>query len=420
MKKYVVTIIAACFAAVTVYTAEEAQGFRPEISKTAEIVGRKLEYFKHGSDPAWGAANPKQEDSFAVISPKDGDRKGAPLYVVLHSAGHALESCLGCITREHDHDIYHPPADFYALVVDCKANANTDWWWGEKGAGFDETPVEKRVIATVRWTIEKYGIDPNRVYLSGNSMGGSGTLGIGLRHGDVFAAIKANVPARVTHCVARMGFAPTPTNAAERTAFETAVKALPEPPVCVDYSAPNDGWSKGHETLYEYMAKRKYPILGFWGNFGHENKNYAIAIHNDIIHNFDWLSVRRDAAYPVFSAASCDDQIDFTFGKEKSKKPGQVNGFFRWKNIEDTQDALALELRLVTPEELKSKLFTLPASATAEVAVRRLQRFRVKPGDKVKWTFGAASGAAVVGVDGILSCGRLTLSATPQTLRFCK
>jgi predicted peptidase len=53
------------------------------------------------------------------------------------------------------------------------------------------------VIDTVKWVIKEYGIDADRAYLCGNSMGGSGTLGIGMRHGEVFAAIKANVPAEV-------------------------------------------------------------------------------------------------------------------------------------------------------------------------------------------------------------------------------
>ena len=114
-----------------------------------------------------------------------------------------------------NHDIYRAPDDHYALYVDCRKNKG-DWWGGgihlkdagltAKNSGGDPMPVEKRVMDTVRWTITKYGIDPNRVYLCGNSMGGSGTLGIGLRNGDVFAAIKANVPAGIEHAEER-GFA---------------------------------------------------------------------------------------------------------------------------------------------------------------------------------------------------------------------
>ena len=133
-------------------------------------------------------------------------RPDAPLYVVLHSAGHDVHSCLACTTKVGNHDIYHSPQDFFALYLDCRANKG-DWWWGiNKYPGPEVGPTEKRVIDTVKWVIKQYGIDENRVYLCGNSMGGSGTLGIGMRHGDVFAAIKANVPAEVKHVSSRMYF----------------------------------------------------------------------------------------------------------------------------------------------------------------------------------------------------------------------
>ena len=83
-------------------------------------------------------------------------------------------------------------------------------------------------------------------------------------------------------------------------------------------------------------------------------------------------------------------------------------------------DAVALELRLVTAEELKSKFFTPPTTATADVAIRRLQRFTVRPGDKVKWTFGNQNGEATVGADGLLAVGKLTISAEPAVLTVTK
>ena len=413
--------LTAAFAALAMIVPFGARAaFAPENTNTVTFVGRTLDYYHHGSDPAWGAKNPAQEDAFAVLYPKDGARENAPLYVVLHSAGHSLQTCLDCLPKRHNHDIYTPPDDFYALYVDCRANSKTDWWWGQSGKGLEETPVEKRILATVKWTVGKYGIDPNRVYLVGNSMGGSGTLGIGLRHGDVFAALKANVPAGVIHVSNRLGFVGAPTNEVERAAFDKAIASIPDPPVLVDYSAPNDQWSKGHETFYADMAKRRYAILGFWGNFGHENVDVAIARRNDIIHAFAWTNLVRNAAYPVFTGASCDSVIDFKFGPGGTKEPGQVNGFFRWRNVSDTPDAVALELRLVTAEELKSKFFTPPATATADVAIRRLQHFTVRPGDKVKWTFGNQNGEATVGADGLLAVGKLTISAEPAVLTVTK
>ena len=75
----------------------------------------------------WGYEVP-QTDTFVVIHP-ELPKKGSPLYVVLHSAGHDVFSAVKCTKQVGNHDIYHSPADFYALYVDCRANKG-DWWWG--------------------------------------------------------------------------------------------------------------------------------------------------------------------------------------------------------------------------------------------------------------------------------------------------
>ncbi len=178
----------------------------PTREKESVFTERKLETFKHGTKQEWGYSAP-QTDTFLVLHPKQAHRS-APLYVVLHSAGHDVHSCLACTTTVGNHDIYHSPPDFFALYLDCRANQG-DWWWGsDKYKDPDISPTDKRVIDTVKWAASQYDIDENRVYLCGNSMGGSGTLGIGMRHGDVFAAIKANVPAKVEHVSRRMYLPP--------------------------------------------------------------------------------------------------------------------------------------------------------------------------------------------------------------------
>ena len=258
----------------------ETTEWTPEREKESVFTGRKLEVFKHGSKEAWGYAAP-QRDTFLVLHPQQA-RPHAPLYVVLHSAGHDVHSCLSCTTTVGNHDIYHAPVDFYALYLDCRANQG-DWWWGiEKYKGPDVCPTEKRVIDTVKWVIKQYGLDENRVYLCGNSMGGSGTLGIGMRHGDVFAAIKANVPAKVEHVSSRMHFPPQTVPAGV---------ALPEPPIVIDYSAQNDSWSQGHDAFAQAMNDRKYALFLYWGPFGHANNHEKIMQVNDLINSFDWLSV---------------------------------------------------------------------------------------------------------------------------------
>ena len=83
-----------------------------------------------------------------------------------------------------------------------------------------------------------------------------------------------------------------------------ATLKLPDPPVAVDYSAQNDSWSNGHDRFVKAMNDRKYALYFYWGPFGHANNHAAIEKVNDLINTFDWLSVKRNEAYPVFANAS--------------------------------------------------------------------------------------------------------------------
>jgi len=263
---------------------------------------------------------------------------------------------------------------------------------------------------TVRWAVKAYGIDPDRVYLCGNSMGGSGTLGIGMRHGDVFAAIKANVPARVEHVSSRMGFPPYKPL--------PAGTALPDPPVCVDYSAPNDSWSTNHEAFVSAMNTRKYALYFYWGPFGHANNNAKILAVNDLVHSFDWLGVKKNELYPVFTDASTNDPLPWP-ANLSDKKPGQVNAFFRWKTLSDTRKRAEVSLFLVAPDTLKTT-FAIPSEATAAVSLRRLQNLRVKPGETVRWSYGAAKGEVQTDAEGVVTVPGLKITARPVTLTVGK
>ncbi|HVE41735.1 MAG TPA: hypothetical protein VNM14_17720 [Planctomycetota bacterium] len=381
----------------------------PTKGKDLAAIGRPVDVYQHDTKPEWGYPAP-QKDTFVVVHPKE-DRIGAPLYVVLHSAGHDVMSCVKCTAEVGNHDIYRSPDDFYALYLDCRANKG-DWWWGgmhlkdegliKKNSGGEPMPVEKRVIDCVTWVMQTYGIDPNRVYLSGNSMGGSGTLGIGMRHGDVFAAIKANVPAGIEHVSNRLYFPPQ--------SLPKDLK-LPDPPVVVDYSAPNDGWSAGHDRFIRAMNDRKYALYFYWGPFGHANNSAQIMKVNDLINSFDWLSVKKNEAYPAFTNASGNSKIPWP-DNLKEKAPGQVNAFFRWKNIIDSKDKIEMSLFLA---DLKTT-FELPKQATADVTLRRVQSLGVKPGETLKWTFGTAKGDVQADAEGILTIPGLTMAATPETL----
>ena len=373
----------------------------------SEIGGRKIDVWWQPGDKSRGE-QPDVRNLVLVkhpVPPKDG--AGCPLYVVLHSAGHDALTALRCTGDVHNHDIYSAPDGFFGLYLDCRAYSAEDFWWGaDKKTGVAETACEKRVIDTVRGVIERYAVDSNRVYLCGNSMGGSGTLGIGLRHGDVFAAIKANVPAirRGDHPFKSLGLPPY--------ALPTDVR-LPDPPPAIDYSAQNDGWSDNHDRLIRAMRERKYAWMLYWGAFGHADNDPIMLAKNDLIHSFDWLSVRLDEPYPVFTDASTDDLPPW-LGDRADPRPGQLNGFFRWSDAAEDERGVRVTLRL--DGALKSAFFTVPENSVTDVTLRRLRRFAAEPGRRVRWTFGGQSGEIVVGTDGLVTVPRLTITKCPTRL----
>lgn len=374
---------------------------------------RVTETFRHGVSPDWGYETP-QEDTLVVVHPRE-PREKAPLYVVLHSAGHDVFSCVDCTKTLGNHDIYRSPDDHYGLYLDCRKNRR-DWWWGgmhrrdkgltERNSGGETMPVEKRVIDSVRWAIKRFRIDPERVYLSGNSMGGSGTLGIGMRHGDVFAAIKANVPAGIEHVAERLFFEPREIPAALK---------IPDPPICINYSAQNDGWSAGHDVFARAMEERKYALLFYWGPFGHANNSERIKMVNDLIDSFDWLSVRKNEAYPVFTRASGNSVLPWP-DNLNSKEAGHMNAFFRWRIQEDSPEAGIMSLFLAGPEDLTTR-FVIPAESDADVSLRRFQKFRVAPGKAFQWVFGKEKGEGRADEAGLITIPGLKITRAPVTLK---
>lgn len=377
--------------------------------KDGLLHGRRLEFFHHEALKEWNT--PGQMDSFALIHPRRKKRK-TPLYVVLHSAGHDLYSCIGCSVFKNNHDIYRTPEDFFGLYLDCRAHESTDFWWGGINAKGDGAPerkvqvqnVEKRVYATIEWVMTRYPVDPERVYICGNSMGGSGALGLGMCRGDLFAAVKVNVPAGVEHMLDRC--------------FHSSLPAA-DPPVCVDYSAPNDVWSAGHETFFNVMRQNRFALYAYWADFGHANSDSIMLAKNDLIHSFDWLSIRKNQAYPAFTNTSCDDLNPWETGDPASTLPGQINGFCRWKNGMDRQDSFTMKLFLCTPETLPTS-FPIPETAKTDVTLRRIQRFKILPGEEILWSFGKEKGCVKADEKGLVTLPGLTLTGEETVLTLTR
>lgn len=463
------------------------------------ISGHNVFWFNHTYDPDWGGYYPAQEDRFALAKPSDGDNPGRPLLVVLHSRGGGKSGAEGTIGSLGNSDsVAYCPPEFYGLVLDCMGDVNkkgndytvlNDFWWGAMppgtmangngGHGMDASywtfiygtlmgelfdgptkdpwknsihPVEtclewlsrgepsasKRVMDTIEWVVRKYKIDRNRIYLCGNSMGGQGSLGIGLPHGEVFAAINGNVPATIWYAAKRMGFV---DNNGNDVSFEDYQVPAYDPPFLLDWSGSDDAWSRDHDVLYRNMSRFKFGMIGWWGDYGHCGGKKSAREKNDLVEQFPWLEIRKNEAYPVFTAASTDNQLPwpqvswYDTGKvviengiEKvdaglvprlgCDTNGQVNAWFRWDVKADTAETFEIDLKIANSDEVASTQFTRPSVSVVDVTPRRLQAFKPTTG-KVRWTYGSQSG--VVAKDaklGVYTIPQIPVSQTPTTLRL--
>ena len=417
--------------------------------------GRVVDRYTHGERPSWGYPDsykgewgyPKAQEtgvleqnhnSFYVLQPKQ-PRENAPLFVVLHSANRTAYDYLGFEILGTKPDavglpgsaITNPPDDFYALYL----NSTNKEWWGsselrqspdyKKGIN-SPPPADRRVMDTIEWVVKRYHIDQNRIYLCGCSMGGCGTLGIGMPHGDVFASILACVPAGTDYASARMGrFAPSPAwNASEpeRAAWmlRAAGVSLPDPPVTLDFSSEADTWSCTQPALLTAAQAGRLPLVLTWGMFGHVSSPNVIgsAPICQVGLAYPWLEIRKNEAYPVFTHASCDQTSPWLNTPVEYDGAGQINGFFRWKSEQDTPSNLAMQIWIAHPNAPGAPM---PQNATADVTLRRLQQFKVRQGGTYTWQLtpngkSALSGTVTPDAANLLTIPQLPLSTTPVEL----
>jgi len=373
-----------------------------EMEAVGESVmdGRKVIRYEHDSIAEWGYQKP-QRDYFYVI-PAVTSQKKAPLRVVLHSAGHSGDKVLADAFKHPDWEHYYSDKKFHVLYLDCRKNGKVDWWWGYDSIKKTPEQYKDKLFPTEKWVINKYNVDRNRIYLSGISMGGSGSLGIGVCRGDIFAAISVDVPAEVNHMK-----------------FRTASGKHPDPPVVVNFSSHTDNWSRDQKDLMSMFKEKKYPLVYSWGPFGHVSSTKG---HNPAVREFPWLSIRKDQAYPVFTNADTDDKYPGFKNKTDPDQHGQINGYFRWRNIADTPDVFQIELRLVKTAELKEPCQT-PDNATADVTLRRLQKFAVVSGKTYKWSLMQAnkclgSGQVQVDANGLLTIPKVKITQRSANLKL--
>jgi predicted peptidase len=134
--------------------------------------------------------------------------KATPLLVLLHGLTSNPEQVIG-------YDGISQQAEKYGMIVVAPFGYNEGGWYGSMGPGNDfgsemlnrytkGAPSnlgelsEKDVLNVLEIIRNEFNIDDQRIYLSGHSMGGGGTLYLGMKHAGKWAALAAMAPAIYT------------------------------------------------------------------------------------------------------------------------------------------------------------------------------------------------------------------------------
>jgi len=362
---------------------------------------------------------------------------------------------------------------------------NTYWWGYYNPAGHDVPPyTQRRVLHLLDWVLRTYpGADPERVYLSGASMGGAGAATLGLVHARHFAWVESTIGQMIpaNHRPSRLeqlsGIWGTPAEGLPadgvrsvwdyqdltwviggvdeaRDQFVFTKHGKDDPTIhfgAVVHPSPLTGMS-----WYEAAQDERLGHYAVWDEGGHGSEDPLLggewwhAGWNPIYDDTAWL--RRDRAFPAFSASSVDDDPGDGTGNGRvswsdesgyaadvatpgdtgwtGDIAGAIGRSLRWDSggVVDTFERFEIPLKVLDGEGGEPPAAGYPTTGdkldgappvTVDVTLRRVQAFRCMSGERILWQLGDASGTIVAVLDGV-TVPALPLTTDWQTLTLTR
>ncbi len=282
-----------------------------------------------------------------------------------------------------------------------------DWWTGYHelrgrgprtreawAKGVVRPYTQRRLLAFLDWAATTWEIDRARVFSAGNSMGGSGSPMLAIRHPDRIAWavswVGVHVPAmspQFKGSYAQVYGEP-----------EWGVKFEDGTPVWDHFSDPwylrkhpereigfitfsngkNDGgigWPQAVEFVRALQETRR-PFLFVWGQDGHGQR---ASMPRSLAQRVLPIDIRLDRSLPAFGRCSLDE--DPGSGDPQDGDPaGGINRYLFWETEDVVDEAGRWEMTVGLAAKAPA------AACTADVTPRRCQRFKPAPGTVLRWT----------------------------------
>ncbi len=273
----------------------------------------------------------------------------------------------------------------------------------------------------IQWAIATYNADPNRVYSTGQSLGGWGSDMYSFRHPEIFAAIfpsAGNWRPPILNRVNSNGS--TNTVYADNTVlmpdqtttysshFDTVAYALANcanlPFAGFAVARQDTSWPGMWSSNVAMANALKSCHAGFafsWNNGTHADAVTAL----NVIMPYYQSAFARNVSYPAFENSS----IDANYGNgdpANGDLTGCVNCGFSWRVLADS----TAEWKVSVANSLNT------APMTVDITPRNRQHFRAAPGQTVTWTASTGqSGSVTADANALVTAAAVTIASGAST-----
>lgn len=254
--------------------------------------------------------------------------------------------------------------------------------------------THRRLLWMIKWAVEKYRADPDRVYIQGDLAGAWGGCAFGLRHPELIAAIFPNRLRVRQKALTSISGSPNPRS----ILMDDGTTNWYDWAYLVRYVAmhrgdlPFLGWCVGRQDGYvnwreqvELVRILKAGHHGFafsWNNGNHVTGDSAMKLISD---GYPVTLFARNRSYPAFGNSSLDNRLgngDPTDGDLE----GGINLGFRWKDVVDEPGRWSVSVSNSMAQQ----------DMVVDVTPRRCQKFHPAPGARYRWVNTAGGSGEIV------------------------
>lgn len=245
--------------------------------------------------------------------------------------------------------------------------------------------TERRMEWIIDWATRKYHADPERVSASGGSMGAWGSTTYAFRYPERFAAVYPNRPRTLQRGLPSLT-GPLPKGAAVlmddgKTDYFARMDMVK---FAADHAddLPFYGWCCGRRDgfatwkeqidMVKALTAARHGFAFAWNDGDHSSGSQPMSLISKF---YPPEKFARNQSYPAFGNSSLDQKLGNGDPKDGDLEGG-INLGFDWKDVIDQEDKWSVRM---TNELAK-------ADMTVDVTPRRCQKFKVKPGDRVRWS----------------------------------